>query len=373
MTRPVLHNEFCDKVGIEYPIFLAGMGVAGRATPPRLVAAVSEAGGAGILGCSGLTPEETRRRIREVRSLTDKPFGVDLLLPAKIAASAPTRSGVRAQLQERWPAHVAFVQDLIASFGLPAAEPEDEIVVDNDYALTVIKVILEERVPIFAAGLGDPKVIVADGHAQGMFVMGLSGSVRNAARQVKSGVDAVIAQGTEAGGHTGRVANFPLIPQVVDTVAPTPVLAAGGIADGRGIAAALALGAQAAWIGTAFLVAEECEIHEANKQQILEGDSWSFEVNRTWTGKTVRGFVNDVTRAWDDSGLAPLETPYQRILMEDFLAAAHKAGRYDLCLNPAGQISGMLSERKPAAQIVAEMVTGTLAVLDGLKHNLQTS
>jgi len=372
MARPVLHNEFCDKLGIDYPIFLAGMGVGGMATPPELAAAVSAAGGLGVMGCSALSPEETRRRIRKVREITDKPFGIDLLIPAKIADAPNSRTEVRDEIKKRWPEHYAFVQELITRFGLEPADHEDETVVNIEFAESIIEVVLEEKVPLFAAGLGDPGIIIPRGHEQGMFVMGLSGSVRNAERQIRAGVDAVIAQGTEAGGHTGRIANFPLIPQVVDAVSPTPVVAAGGIADGRGVAAALALGAQAAWIGTAFLVAEECQLPDQNKDQILAGDSWSFEVNRTWTGKTVRSFANEVTKAWDESGLDQLQTPYQRILIEDFIVAARKAGRDDLCLNAAGQIGGMLTERKPAARIMSELVEGAIEVLDGLQTRIQT-
>ncbi|MCG3186781.1 MAG: putative monooxygenase [Rhodocyclaceae bacterium] len=373
MARAVLHNAFCDELGIEYPIILAGMGVGGRATPPALVAAVSEAGGAGILGCSGLSPEETRRRIHEVRRLTDKPFGVDLLLPAKIAGSAPTRSGVREEIRQRYPEHYAMVRAMIREFGLPEAYPEDEIVVNIEYAEKVLEVVVDEKVPIFAAGLGDPSILIPRGHAQGMKIFGLSGSVRNAVRQKKSGVDAVIAQGTEAGGHTGAVATFPLIPQVVDAVAPTPVIAAGGIGDGRGVAAALALGAQAVWIGTAFLVAEECEIYAENKRQILDSDSESFRVTKVWTGKTVRTFQNDVVKAWEQAGLKTLDTPHQRILLEDLTASATKAGRYDLILNPAGQVSGMLKQSKPAKQIMEELVAGTIEDLNRINRDLRYS
>ncbi len=372
MARPVFHNAFCDLLEIEYPIVLAGMGVGGRATPPKLVAAVSEAGGAGILGCSGLSPEETRRRIKEVRTLTDKPFGVDLLLPAKISESAPTRSGVREQVKKNHPDHYAFMLSLIKEFDLPEAYPEDETVVDIEYAKSVIEVILDEKVPIFAAGLGDPGIIIPDGHAQGMKIFGLSGSVRNAIRQKQSGVDGVIAQGSEAGGHTGRVSTFPLLPQVVDAVSPVPVLAAGGIGDGRGIAASLALGAQAAWIGTAFLVADECEIYDANKDQILDNGSTFFNISHVWTGKPVRTYQNAVIDAWATSGLTPLSTPFQRILMEDFNASAKAGGRFDLILNPAGQISGMLKERKPAAQIMQELIEGTIEHLDRLQSEIRT-
>ncbi len=234
----MLHNSLCDAWGIEVPIFLAGMGVGGRATPPALVAAVSQAGGLGVLGCSGLSPEKTRRRIRAVRTLTDKPFGVDLLLPARIADAPPTRTAVRDEIRARFPKHADFVQELIRRHGLPDMKPADETVVNIDYAKAVLEVILDERVPIFAAGLGDPDFLLERARAQGMKLIGLSGSVRNAVRQRTSGVDAIVAQGTEAGGHTGTVASLPLIPQVVDAVSPTPVLGAGGIADGRRIVAA---------------------------------------------------------------------------------------------------------------------------------------
>jgi NAD(P)H-dependent flavin oxidoreductase YrpB (nitropropane dioxygenase family) len=373
MARPAFHNSFCDFLGVEYPILLAGMGVGGRATPPKLVAAVSQAGGAGILGCSGLSPEETRRRIREVRALTDRPFGVDLLLPVRIADAPDTRSGVRDDVKKRFPEHAAFVQMLIRRYALPEALPPDEMVVNIEYAKRVLEVVFEERVPIFAAGLGDPEFLLPRARAQGMKLIGLSGSVRNAVRQRKSGVDAIVAQGTEAGGHTGTVASLPLIPQVVDAVSPTPVIAAGGIGDGRGIVAALALGAQAVWLGTAFLVADECEIFAASKQQIIGADSESFRVSKVWTGKTVRALHSEVSQAWAESGLPTLETPHQRILMEDFLAAALAGGRHDLFYNIAGQVGGMLKASRPAKDIMADLVTGAIEELKRLQRDVRIS
>jgi len=373
VSRALLHNAFCDAWGIEVPIFLAGMGVGGRATPPALVAAVSQAGGLGVLGCSGLSPEETRRRIREVRTLTDKPFGVDLLLPARIADAPPTRTAVREEIRARFPKHAAFVQELIRRHGLPDVKPADETVVNLEYAKSVLKVIFDERVPVFAAGLGDPDFLLERARAQGMKLIGLSGSVRNAVRQKKSGVDAVVAQGTEAGGHTGTVASLPLIPQVVDAVSPTPVLAAGGIADGRGIVAALALGAQAVWIGTAFLVADEGQLFDACKDQIVAADSEAFRISKVWTGKTVRAFHGEIAQAWAESGLPTLETPHQRILMEDFLAAALAAGRHDLFYNIAGQAGGLVKARRPAKDIMAELVDGAVEQLRRLQRDLVVS
>jgi NAD(P)H-dependent flavin oxidoreductase YrpB (nitropropane dioxygenase family) len=348
-------------LGIEYPILLAGMGSRGKATPAALVAAVSEAGGMGVIGGSGLPAEELQSVIRDVRKLTGKPIGVDLLLPASLAKGAgTTRSEVRRQLHERFPEHVAFVKSLMKQYKLPEVYVDNEAVVSDNLIEQQVRVVMEEDVQVFAAGLGDPSWVVPQAHARGMMVMGLVGTPRNAERQKAAGVDIVVSQGHEAGGHTGRIANFPLIPQVVDAVAPTPVVAAGGIADGRGVAAALALGAIGAWIGTAFLLAEESDIGEAKQKAILDGRSQDFDIRRVYTGKTMRGAKTPVIDAWDRSGLEPLPMPYQKIMMDDFNESATRAGREDLISNPAGQIGGMLHERKPARQIMEELVLGTI-------------
>ena len=354
-----LSTRLTELLGIEYPIMLAGMGVWGMATPPALVAAVSEAGGLGVLGCSGLAPEEIRRRVRAVRDLTDRPFGVDLLLPASLAPAATTRSGVRAELERDHPDHVAFACRLLERFGLEECPVQDDIVISSEFVERQIQVVLEERVPVFAAGLGDPARVVPRAREQGMIVMGLTGSVRNAERQVAAGVDVVVAQGTEAGGHTGRIANFPLIPQVVDAVAPTPVAAAGGISDGRGIAAALALGADGVWLGTAFLVADESDLPAPLKDAIVGARSQDFGITRYWTGKTLRALGSPLEEAWAASGLPPLPTPHQRVLMEDVLEAAKAADRWDLFMNAAGQGGGMLRRRAPAREIMTELIEET--------------
>jgi NAD(P)H-dependent flavin oxidoreductase YrpB (nitropropane dioxygenase family) len=361
MARPVFRTRLCDILGIEYPILLAGMGSRGKATPAALVAAVSEAGGMGVIGGSGLPAEELQSVIREVRKLTDKPIGVDLLLPASLAKGAgTTRTEVRRQLNEKFPEHVAFVKSLMAKYDLPEVYVDNEAVVSTNLIESQVRVVMEEDVQVFAAGLGDPSWIVPQAHKRGMTVMGLAGTPRNAERQKAAGVDIVVSQGHEAGGHTGRIANFPLIPQVVDAVAPTPVVAAGGIADGRGIAAALALGAIGVWVGTAFLLATESAIGDAKQGAILEGRSQDFDIRRVYTGKTMRGAKTPVIEAWDASGLEALPMPYQKIMMDDFNEAAVRAGREDLISNPVGQIAGMLHARKPACQIMEELVTGAI-------------
>ncbi len=366
MTANRFRTPLCDLLGIETPIILAGMGVWGMATPPALVAAVSKAGGLGVLGCSGLSPAEIRRRIHAVRDLTDKPFGVDLLLPATLAPAAATRSGVRDDLARNHPEHVRFYESLLERFNLKATPVQDDIVISSELIEAQIAVTLEEQVPVFAAGLGDPARITGRAKAQGMTTLGLVGSPRNAQRQAAAGVDAVVAQGTEAGGHTGRIANFPLIPQVVDAVAPLPVIAAGGISDGRGIAAALALGADGVWLGSLFLTADEGDLPDACKDELIAAKSSDMDVTRAWTGKTLRARRNPVSEAWAASGLDPLPTPHQRVLMEDFLEATKAAGRWDLFMNAAGQGIGMVERRRPAAAIMADLIAGTETALEAL-------
>ncbi len=368
--KPILHNRLCDELGIEYPIFLAGMGGRNNPTPPELVAAVSEAGGMGVLGVAALDAEEIRYRIREVRKLTNRPFGVDTLLPVRLTEAAPTRSGVREQIQRDHPAHWRFMEEFTAQQGLPHRPVENEIVADNDFMRLQLDAILDEQVPLFVAALGDPGFIEERAHAQGMKLMGIAGNVRNAHRQVAAGTDLVIAGGNEAGGHIGPIASFPLIPQLVDAISPVPVVAAGGIADGRGVAAALALGAQAAWVGTAFLVADECGIPESQKRAIIDSQSTDFVVSRSWTGKPTRSFNNPLTRAWIESELDPLEAPVQKVLVEDFQQAAADTGREELWFNPAGQIGGMLTRRRPAREIFEDMVSGAIEVLKELQANV---
>ena len=388
MKDPVFRTSLCEMLKIEYPILLAGMGSRGLATPPELVAAVSEAGGMGVVGGSGLTPDDLRSQIRETRKLTDKPIGVDLILPAKVAVGAGnTRSEVRTQLKTNFPQQVAFVEQLMAQHGLEQTELDNEFVVANtsgdrgetpgsnqkNMIQQQVDVILEEDVQMFAAGLGDPSWVVPMAREKGITVMGLVGSPRNAKRQVEAGVDIVVAQGYEAGGHTGKIANFPLIPQVVDAVAPRPVVAAGGIADGRGVAAALSLGAVGAWVGTAFLVSEECAIHDTHKRQIVDGESRDFEISRTYTGKTARMFRNELVKAWTDADLDPLPMPYQKILMDDFNAAARAAGRLEVHSNPAGQAAGLLDEVRPAADIMRDLISGTVEALESIRERVTTS
>ncbi len=363
MGNDVLRTMLCDLLGIDYPIILAGMWVRdGRATPPPLVAAVSNAGGLGVMAGLGLEPEELRRRIREVRGLTSRPFGVDLLLPASLSEVAEERSDVRERLRREHPHQAAFAHGLMQKYELPPVEETAPAELSPPLMRRQVEVAVEERVPVLAVALGDSRGAVSLAHAQGIKVIGLAGSLRNALRQKEAGVDIIVAQGYEAGGHTGTVATLPLVPQVVDAVSPTPVVAAGGIADGRGLVASLALGAVGVWCGTAFLLAEESRVWQTHKEQIMSAASEDFIVTRCYTGKTARDYRNPVIGDWEASGVEPLPMPLQWMLMDDFVAAADAAGRAELINNPCGQVAGMLRRVRPARQIVEEMVAGALEV-----------
>lgn len=367
-----LHTPLCDVLGIEVPIIQAGMGRGmGSTTTAALVAAVSEAGGMGCLGATGWEPEEIRAEIRKVRALTNRPFAVDLLLPASLAEADVPREEVRRLVEREHPEHWRFVQSLYERFGVDRSIKHPQV-----WALspTLMKqqaeVVLEERVPVLVSGLGDPAWIVPLAHEAGIKVMGLVGAPRHAERQVQAGVDMVIAQGTEAGGHTGTIATLALVPQVVDQVAPTPVIAAGGIADGRTVAAALALGAQAVWCGTAFLFALEANVIDPHREQITAAGARDVIPGRSYTGKTSRVVKNEITTAWAESGLDPLPMPLQTVMMDDFTYAAEHSGRPDLIQNPAGQITGMLSKHEPAATIMRRMADEAATVIGSLQSSV---
>jgi nitronate monooxygenase len=373
MSRPVLRTEFCKRVGIEYPVILAGMGpVAGTGAPvatARLAAAVSEAGGLGVIGGVAYSPDELREQIRTVRSLTDKPFGVDLLLspnfliPRGKANARPDVSekpAPRIQLPEQ---HVEAVKRIALGLEIelleapPAQHDMGSWIKEGEsWAGAQVEVILDEEVPVFASGLGTPGPFADALRANGTTILSLVGNVRAARQVANDGADYVVAQGTEAGGHTGRIGTLALLPQVMQAVAPTPVIAAGGIAGGNALAGVLAAGAEAAWCGTAFLVSEEANQPDLQKERILNAAAEDTIVTRLYSGKTMRNIRNPLIDAWEREGLMALPMGAQALLIRDLQYSIEQAGRHDLLMNAAGQVSGMLSERRPASAILEEMV-----------------
>ncbi len=311
----LLHTPVCDQLGIRYPIVLAGMG---GLSLHRLVAAVSNAGGLGVLGGATLGPEELRAEIRRTRELTDRPFGVDLLAP---------------------------IPDLIRPH---------------------IQVLFEEDVRIFVAGLAVPKEFIDEMHQRGILVVVMTGRVRHAQKAVEAGADVVVAQGTEAGGHTGEIGALALVPQVVDAVR-VPVLAAGGIADGRQLVAALALGAQGVVMGTRFIATPEAQAAPSYREAILQATEADTVRTRCYTGKPARTIRNRYVEEWENRQNEIRPFPFQALQ-----SAAQGLMNYmglggdvdpDRCFMPAGQGAGLVHEVKPAADVMAEIVAEAVGVL----------
>ena len=373
MAKTVLHTPLCDLLGIEYPVILAGMGpVAGGIMGPvatrQLAAAVSNAGGLGVIGGVAYGPDELRAEIRAIRELTDKPFGVDLLFAENLMRP---RRGEAERLPGREllpPETTEALKRIAASLGVAWKEDPSPIRVPaipagKSYVGAQMEVVLEEKVPVLASGLGSPGPWVPQLHQNGAKIIALVGNVRGARRVAQDGVDVVVAQGTEAGGHTGKIATLALVPQVADAVAPTPVVAAGGIADGRALAAVLALGAIGAWCGTAFLVAEEANQPPLQQQRILDAAAEDTVVTRLYSGKTMRNITNPLIEAWEASGIQALPMGLQGVLTRDLLYSIRQAGREDLHMNAAGQTAGMLHRVRPARAILEEMVEQAAEIL----------
>ncbi len=400
MGRPVLRTRLCDILDIEYPIILAGMGGVSTA---ELVAAVSEAGGLGIVGAASMPPDEIERQVRRIRDLTSKPFGVDVLLPSGVAApavrgaegsaptDAPDKNGGDAVAAAQPsapkrprdylpPQYGEFIDNAGREFGLPKRGQDQDWsagmrrIGAGDFSKSQVDAILELKVPVFASGLGNPAPYVEAFHAQGAKVIGLVGNVKNARRVADGGTDIIVAQGTEAGGHTGRIGTMALLPQVIDAVAPTPVCAAGGIGDGRGIAGALAMGCDGVWVGTAFLVSREASWPDILKDRILAATEEDTRVTRLYSGKTMRNINNPLIEYWESQKLDALPMGMQGIVSGEIMAGAREANRMELLMNPAGQISGMLKAMRPAKEIFEEMVRDAARIFaEGLPSRIQAS
>jgi len=373
MGRPVLRTKLCDMLGIEYPILSAGMGpsLVGEKTgaPVELVVAVSEAGGLGVLGAAGHTVDEMRDDIRKIRKLTGKPFGVDLLLPSQTVTAGdqvydgPQEIPLSEVLKNLPKPHYDWMMKVKEEMGLPDIDVMANLASTTARPHAAVKVCIEEKVPLFCSGLGNPGFMVADAHAAGMKVLGISGNTKNARRIARSGADLVVAQGHEGGGHTGRIGSMALWPQAVDAAAPTPVLAAGGIGDGRGVAAALAVGCVGVWVGTRFLASNEGGILDIQKDAILKATDEDTRRTYLYTGKTSRATYNRFHDLWETSGLEPLPFPTQILLASGMVEMFTRAQRTEYVGPFAGQVSGMIQSIKPAAEILRDMVEEAVDIL----------
>lgn len=322
-------NPLCRLLGIRYPICQAGMY---QVAYGPLAAAVSNAGGLGVIGSAYMEPSRLREEIRIARNETDKPFGVDILF-AKTSGGGATIEAYEREVR----AH--------------------------------IDVTFEERVPIIVSGLGDPGAIIPQSKAAGMKIMALVGTAKQAKAVERSGVDAVIASGHEGGGHVGRIGTILLVPSVVDQV-KIPVVAAGGLADGRGLVAALALGAVGVWMGTRFIATVEARGHENYKRRITEIDEDGTIVTRAHSGKTNRMIRNEFTRSWE--GRDAEIKPYPLQLKEIGEPASHRGRIEGDVVNgvlPAGQSAALIDKVEQAGEVVETIARQAAQVLKRLPRS----
>ena len=361
-----MRTEVCDILGIEYPILAFSH-------CRDVVAAVSNAGGFGVLGAVAHTPEQLEVDLSWIEEQTGgRPYGVDLLLPQKYAGS--DEGGLsRDRLLSLLPAEQQqFVDAILERYQVPAL-PEDDGSAAGRRVISVspqgygplLDVAFSHRIGLIASALGPPPpTLVERAHGAGVAVAALAGTPAHAGRHAAAGVDIVVAQGTEAGGHTGQISTMVLVPEVVDAVAPVPVVAAGGIASGRQIAAAMALGAAGVWCGSVWLTTEEAETHPTVKQKFLTATSADTVRSRSLTGKPARMLRTAWTDAWEDpEAPAPLAMPLQSILVAEAQARIARSspragsGAAELATYFVGQVVGRMDRIRPARQVVLDMVT----------------
>lgn len=360
-NRNPLHTRLCDLLGIEFPIIAF-------THCKDVVAAVVNAGGFAVLGEAMHTPDEIAADVAWIRSrVGDKPFGIDLVLPASVPA-ADTLDQLLARIPE---GHRRFVQEIADRHQVPA--PKNPVALhqwgglNQEMARAQVDVLLDERVPVFVSGLGSPAFILTAMHERGMKVFGLVGKTRQARRELEAGVDAIIAQGYDAAGHTGPIGTFSLVPEVAAIAGETPVIAAGGITTGRHLAAALCLGAAGVWTGTLWLASRESDSDIIVKEKLLAATADDTVYSRCVSGMPMRILKCAWTEEWGKPDApAPLGAPYQMLLSADYIQAANDHRRPDLMTEAAGQGVDFVTTMKPARQIVFDLVDEALAVFDDL-------
>jgi nitronate monooxygenase len=363
-----IRTALTDLFQIRYPIVLAGMG--GGVTTAELVSAVSNAGGLGVLGANGVPPEQLQIQIHQIKSMTREPFGVNFLI---------------APLEKYGNKNVGEVESILnrirREIQIPsrAFHDDDNKICTKPYSILPdqINTVFQERVPVIAFGLGDPSKYVQESHELGIKMTAMVTSVKEAVTVADGGVDVIVAQGSEAGGHRStfeldakgdaiQVGTMALVPQIVDAVKDRPVIAAGGIMDGRGIAASLALGAQGVQLGTRFLVANESDAFQSYKRSLLVSSETDTVVTKALTGRPARAIKNKFIREFEESGVNPLPWPIQDMEADDIHMAAKRIDNQNYAPLYAGQGLGVLKGQESAAKIMGELVTETKDAIDRL-------
>jgi len=354
-----MRTQVSDDLGIEFPIFAFSH-------CRDVVAAVSKAGGFGVLGALYFTPDELEIELKWIDENVDgKPYGVDVVMPASYEGGDPGGEGdLESQLEKMIPeGHRRFIEETLDKYDIPPLPPDEDqghhlLGWTDTTARPQVEVALSHPISLLANALGPPpKDIVDEAHAQGIKVAALASTARHAQKQRAVGVDYVVAQGTEAGGHTGEISSMVLIPEVVDAIAPAPVLAAGGIGDGRQMAAALALGAEGIWTGSIWLTVAESDMSPLVIEKLNAATSRDTVRSRSMTGKPARMLRTAWTDAWegpDSPGTLPM--PLQFMATADAFRRIQRSNNRELVGMPVGQIVGSMNKVRPARDVIYSLI-----------------
>ncbi|MFD9187032.1 NAD(P)H-dependent flavin oxidoreductase [Streptomyces phaeochromogenes] len=362
-----MQTELSKKLGVEHALF-------GFTPFPAVVAAISRAGGFGVLGAVRYTaPDDLKRDLDWIEAHVDgMPYGLDVVMPAK-KVEGVTEADVEAMIPE---GHRQYVKDTLAKYGVPElAEGEAsgwritgwmEQVARNQ-----LDVAFDYPIKLLANALGSPPAdVIQRAHDQNVLVAALAGSARHARKHAEAGIDIVVAQGYEAGGHTGDIASMVLTPEVVEAVNPLPVLAAGGIGSGQQMAAALTLGAQGVWLGSIWLTVTEADMHSrALTRKLLAAGSGDTVRSRALTGKPARQLRTEWTDAWDDpNGPGTLPMPLQGLLVADAVSRIQRHEVEPLLGTPVGQIVGRMNSERSVQEVVDDLTRDFEKAVDRLNR-----
>lgn len=358
-----MQTELSNQLGVEHAVF-------GFTPFPAVAAAISRAGGFGVLGAVRYTaPDELKRDLDWIEAHVDgRPYGLDVVMPAK-KVEGVSEADVEAMIPEP---HREFVRDTLAKHGVPElAEGEASgwriTGWMEQVARTQLDVAFDYPIRLLANALGSPPAdVVARAHDRGVLVAALAGSARHARKHQEAGIDIVVAQGYEAGGHTGEIASMVLTPEVVEAVDPLPVLAAGGIGSGQQVAAALALGAQGVWLGSVWLTTTEADLHSpALTRKLLAAGSGDTVRSRALTGKPARQLRTEWTDAWDDpDGPGTLPMPLQGLLVAEAVSRIQKYEVEPLLGTPVGQIVGRMNSERSVQAVFDDLTRGFERAVD---------
>jgi NAD(P)H-dependent flavin oxidoreductase YrpB (nitropropane dioxygenase family) len=365
-TKNPLETPFTKEFGLQYPIVSFGH-------CKDVIVEICKAGGMGVYGVAGFSPEEIDRELTWIEErVGGRPFGVDVIVSGSMPATGTTEE-FEAQIPK---GHWEWIEKLRKEFNIPNTRLPDGTVIEGrarqervftqESARAQLEVLLEHKVPLFACAQGNPAFIIPEMHARGVKVLGLIGLVRQAVREHQAGIDFIVAHGQDGGGHCGPIGTFTLTPQVAKAVAPTPVLAAGGVGCGRQVAAALMLGAAGVWTGTAWLTAKEHDIEPWYQEKILAARS-EDTVRTNWgDGAFRRHVASRIDERWAQPDAPPiLPRPMQSILTRELTLQIHD-NHVENVYYPigSGQTVGLLNEVKPARQILDEWVNECLEAFE---------